>query len=210
MIRALIDSGMNPTQARMYDAPLCKAMHRFDIQTVPQRAAFVAQCMHESANFTRLEESLWYSTPERITTAFKRLRGLGRDDLIALCKNPHALADAAYGSMNGNRGQLSGDGWAYRGSGPIQLTGLDNFKHAAADTGRPYVEQPDLVRTNPDDGCLVAALFWHWNGCNSTMDDGDFDGVSKIINLGNRFSKATPNGSEDRRALYARVMRAMS
>jgi putative chitinase len=208
-VRDLIDAGVSPTQAKLYAGPLTTTMERFAITTLPQRAAFIAQCMHESGNFTRLEESLWYSTPERIALVFGRLRAQPAHTLLDLCKNPRALANAAYGSMNGNRGPATDDGWRYRGSGLIQLTGRNNFERAQSDSGRPYVEQPELVRTNPDDAALTAGLFWLWNNCNRIMDEGDFDGLSKVINLGNRRSGRIPNGNAQRQALYARVTAAL-
>jgi putative chitinase len=192
----------------MFAGPLANAMNRFGVVSLPQRAAFIAQCMHESANFTRLEESLWYSSPDRIALVFGRLRAQPAHTLEVLCKNPRALANAAYGAINGNRGPSTDDGWRYRGSGLIQLTGRHNFERAQGDLGRPYVEQPELVRTSPDDAALTAGVFWLWNGCNAIIDEGDFDGVSKVINLGNRRSGRVPNGNDKRRALYAQVTQA--
>ncbi len=209
MIRELIDCGVHPTQARTFADPIAKTMERFRITSRRQRAAFVAQCMHESGSFTRLEESLWYRSPERIIAVFARMRARLLPELLALCENPQALAAAVYGGLNGNAEAPSDDGWRYRGSGLIQLTGRRNFAHAQADTGRPYVAQPELVRTNPDDAAMTAGLFWEWNHCNRIIDEDDFDGVSKVINLGNRRSTRTPNGNAERRELYERALRAL-
>jgi len=202
LTRVLIDVGVTPTLAKLYAAPLVKVMARFEINTMPRSAAFLAQILHESSRLARMEESLWYTTPERIVATFDRLKSLPADELKALCRNPHGLANMAYGSRNGNRGVMSGDGWRYRGSGAIQITGLAAFVAAQKASGRPYVDHPELVRENPEDAIMSAGLYWDAHGCNKIVDEDDFDGVSKLINLGNRKALPSPNGAQDRRDLY--------
>lgn len=206
----LVACGIARMIANQFAKPIENTFRLFAISTLEQRAAFLAQAIHESRGLSRLSENLNYSTPERIKAAFRRLRNLPEGELLALCMNPKGLAAAAYSNMNGNGGQLSGDGWLYRGSGIFQLTGRANFTRAAEETGRPYVDQPDLVRSNPEDAALTAGLFWKWAGCNLIVLEGDFDGVSKVINLGRRDSTATPNGNEERRTLYATCLKALA
>lgn len=208
-IAELIDCGVLPTQAKRFAAPLAATMARFGIRSLNQRAAFIAQCVHESAGFTQLEENLRYRSPERLLAVFTRLKGRSTSELLALCRNPQALAAAVYGGLNGNAPAPSADAWRFRGSGLIQLTGRRNFLHAEMDTGRPYLAQPELVRTHPEDATLTAGLFWEWNHCNRIIDEDDFDGVSKVINLGNRRSPRTPNGNAERRELYDRALDAL-
>ncbi len=48
----------------------------------------------------------------------------------------------------GNGNEASGDGWKFRGRGPIQLTGKSNYTLFAQDIGRPDVlTNPDIVAT---------------------------------------------------------------
>jgi putative chitinase len=194
-VEQLIACGIQPTQARQFAPVLDAVFDRFEINTRARRAAFIAQTMHESTRYTRLEENLWYTSTEAICNAFTRLRILPYHELYLLTKNPKALATAAYGDRNGNRGADSGDGWTYRGSGLMGLTGLDNFRAAAKATGRDYVEHPEWVRTNPEDAALSAGWFWSHRGCNELIDRDNFRETTRRINGGY-------NGASERLTLY--------
>ena len=71
-LASLIAAGVGPTQARQFEAPLRAVCERFGIETPQRQAAFVAQCAHESALFTRLEEgstTAWPSASARSSVA---------------------------------------------------------------------------------------------------------------------------------------------
>ena len=205
----LIACGVRTDVAAAFADPIAATMERFAITSFERRAGFLAQCLHESASLSRLEEGLYYRSSALIAATFRRLSALPSQELSSLVANPRGLARAAYGSMNGNRGPGTDDGWAYRGSGIIQITGLRNFDRAQNDTGNPYVANPDMVRKEPAHAALTAGLYWSWNDCNAVMDAGDFDGLSKLINLGNRRTKGVPNGNQARRDLYSRVLEVL-
>ena len=180
MIEQLIRLGVHPTQARVFADPLKAAMALHDISTPQRRAAFLAHCILESANFTRLEENLFYTTPERIRAVWPS-RFPTVQDAAPFARNPKALANRAYANRNGNGDEVSGDGWRYRGRGLFQLTGRTNYLRAAQATGRPYVTHPDLV-AEPSDACLTAAWFWTSNGGNDRIDRGDFNSTTRMVN----------------------------
>lgn len=180
-VARLIACGIGPTQAKLFAEPLTAACARFGIDTPVRQAAFLAQCMHESALFVSMEEGLFYRSPERIRAVFpSRVPTLA--DAAKLVRNPQALANRVYANRNGNGDEASGDGWAFRGSGPLQLTFRANFAAAAAGTGLDLVRQPDLVRKSPGAGCMAAAWFFASKGCLPRADNSDIDGVTKIIN----------------------------
>lgn len=176
----LIASGVAPTQARIFAVPLAAACARFAIDRPARVGAFIAQCRVESANFTTLEEGLYYRTPERIRMVFtSKVTSLQQASLLA--RNPQALANTVYASRNGNGDTASGDGWRFRGRGLIQLTGRANYTDAAIGLGQPYEMVPDLVAT-PEHACLTAAWYWHANKLNVLADAGLTNAITKAVN----------------------------
>lgn len=181
MIERLIACGVHPTQARLFAEPLRAAMKLNAIDTEAREAAFIAQCIVESQNFTRLEENLFYTTPARINAIFSAVKT--DEEAVKYTRNPKALANKVYANRNGNGNEESGDGWTYRGRGLFQLTGRANYKAASegCGLGAAYLWRPDLVAF-PSDACLTAAWFWRANGANQAIDAGLFDATTKIIN----------------------------
>lgn len=176
----LIACGIGPTQANLFAAPLTEACSRFDIVSPARLAGFLGQCMVESGLLVHLEESLYYTDPARLYAIFpSHFTGPGEASFYA--KNPQRLGSRVYASRLGNGDEASGQGYAYRGRGAIQLTGRDAYATAAADLGRDYVASPDLV-AQPADACLTAAWFWDSRGLNALADAGAFDAITKAVN----------------------------
>ncbi len=179
-VATLVAAGVPPTQARLFAEPLAAACARFGITTPARVAGFVAQCRVESADFTRLEENLMYTRPERIREVWpSRVPSLA--DAAPLARNPQRLANRVYASRLGNGPEASGDGWRYRGRGLKQLTGRANYADAATALGRPYLEQPDLVAM-PADACLTAAWYWHTIKGNVLADSAQWDAITRAVN----------------------------
>lgn len=200
-VAKLCAAGIAPTQAKMFAEPLKAACALYDINSPVRVAAFIAQLAHESQQFTRMEESLYYRTPERILQMWPRRVGTIAK-AITLTKNPKGLANAVYSNRMGNGDEASGDGWKYRGRGAIQLTGRDNYEAASKATGRPYLDQPDLV-AQPSDACLTAAWFWHEHGCNALADTSQIDAITARIN-------PAMAGKEDRREWFRESLTAFA
>ena len=83
----------------------------------------------------------------------------------------------------GNRDEASGDGFRFRGSGFLQLTGHSNFYHAGKALGEDFVMQPELVRT-PKYASQTAGWFWQTHKLNQIVDSRDFVTMTKRINGG--------------------------
>lgn len=180
-LSALISAGVPPTQARLFLAPLSAACARFDINTPARLGGFVAQCRVESADFTRLEESLAYRTPERLRQVFPTRVPSLADAARMVAGGPQAIANRVYAGKIGNGDEASGDGWRFRGRGLKQLTGRANYSDAAAALARPYVQQPDLV-ASPEDACLTAAWFWHTVKGNALADSAQWAAITRAVN----------------------------
>ncbi len=99
-----------------------------------------------------------------------------------------------YSSRLGNGDEASGDGWKYRGRGPIQITGKDNYRSSGVAIGVDYLTNPELVALSPD-GARTAGWFWDHIGGNSLADNSDIDALTKRINGG-------MTGAADRRARF--------
>lgn len=165
-----------------YDA-FCEHFPAFDIVTPSRVAGFVAQCQHESLDFTILQENLNYGA--------KGLRGLfgkyfPNDELARQYeRKPEMIANKIYGGRMGNGPEASGEGWKYRGRGIIQITGKNNYAQCSKDLFQDdtLVRDPDLLR-EPEWAVLSGCWFWHKNQLNQWCDQGDMNTLTKKINGG--------------------------
>lgn len=183
---------------------LTAAAAEFGIDTPLRFGHFLSQLLHESAGLTAFEENLNYS-PKRLAQVWPRRyaedsRAVDlRPNMLAvqIGGDPRKVANDVYAGRLGNGPPESGDGWRYRGRGPIQLTGKENYATAGAYLQLPLVEQPDLV-LQPDVGSRVAGWFWASRGCNRYADVDDIGAITRLINGGQ-------HGLQDRMAWYQRV-----
>ena len=161
--------------------PLNETFERFNISTVRQQAAFLGQCGHECGNFKVFEENLNYRAETLMKLWPKRFPTL--EFAKQYERNPRKIANSVYSNRMGNRDEASGDGWRFRGSGALQLTGHSNFYHAGKALGVDFVMEPELVRT-PKYALLTAGWFWSTHGCNALAENADWVGLTKKINGG--------------------------
>jgi len=169
----------NPYVAEWYDA-VSRILPDYEISTVPRVAAFLAQCAHESANFTALKENLNYTAasltrvwPSRFPPAIAE----------QYAHNQEMIANRAYCDRMGNGPEESGDGWRYAGKGLIQLTGKDNYTRFAESIETPVEQLPEYLGTF--EGAVQSACwFWEINGLNQFADAGDILTLTKRINGG--------------------------
>jgi putative chitinase len=194
---------MTPAQLRLIlpKAPspwldaLCVVAPKWGIDTPLREAHFVAQLAHECAQFTRLEENLNYGAARILTVWPSRFPLPG--DAIPYAHNPEKLANRVYSNRLGNGVEESGDGWRYRGRGPIQITGRANYKAAGDAIGLDLVETPEAV-LRPVVGCDVAGWFWQSKKLNSLADVDNIRHITMRINGGS-------HGMEERRGWLNRA-----
>ncbi len=145
----------DPVTAARYASLLNDAMNEFQINTPGRQAAFLAQIAFESNQLKWFEE-IWGPTAAQLGYEF-------RTDL---------------GNIPG-----TGDGYRFRGRGPIQLTGRDNYQAAGDALGLDLVNDPDQAAT-PEVGFRTAGWFWQTHGLNELADVGDFVTITRRINGG--------------------------
>lgn len=189
---------LDDDQAQEVADSLNPAMDWASINTPERQAAFIAQLAHESQGLKVLKENLNYSA-QALRRTWPRHFSLAQAQDYA--RQPERIANRAYANRNGNGDEDSGDGWNYRGRGPIQLTGKDNYAAAGQALGLDLVSNPDQVATWQI-GAYTAAWFWNDNGLNRHADAGDFIILTQRINGG-------LNGRADRQAYWERAKEAL-
>lgn len=162
-----------------------QAMAAAGCTTVVRAAQWCAQIGHESQGLLYMGE-LWGKTPTK----------------------QQAKYDPASGSdLSRKLGNIRpGDGFRYRGAGPIQITGRDNFGKVSAygferglvPTRTYFLDRPDDLRS--DRYGFIGAV-WYWTVARPTLntraDAEDTTACTKLINGGTY-------GLDDRKARYRR------
>lgn len=187
----------------------------FGIDTALELQHFMAQIAHESGGFTVLWESGAYSSQgimntfgvgkhtSRVTKAeadqiaampvakrgavlFERVYGLG---IPHCCKSPDDCQKPKQACKARELGNNQpGDGYRYRGFGPMQITGrADHEKYLNGDSS-PYA------------ALRGAFAEWDAKGCNELAARDDIKSITKRINGGY-------NGLEDRKLYLAKAKR---
>lgn len=190
-----------PAVAAEWFGPLSREMARHRINAPRRIAHFIAQIGHESQSLTRGEENLRYSAKRlqemAIANGPRSVWAKAAAQAARLANNPQALGNFVYALRNGNGNEASGDGWRFRGRGPIGLTGRANYAQMATATGLPLVEDPDRVST-VDGGAASACAWWAARGLNAYADRNEGLAIGRVINLGNANARRLPLGHEDR------------
>lgn len=121
-------------------------------------AQFLAQCMHETADFSTLSE-------------------IGNRAYFMKRYDPR------YNPTNAQRlgNTQPGDGERYKGRGFIQITGRDNYKRAGEALGIPLEQNPALAE-QPDIAAKIAIWYWKTRVKPKVSNFSDTKGVTRWIN----------------------------
>ena len=182
-----------------WSAALNDQLPKFGITTPQQISMFIAQCGHESGELNVISENLNYSG-ERLLVVFpKYFKGV---DVTQYHRQPEKIGNRVYASRMGNGPEASGEGFKYRGSGLIQLTGKENFTKCSQSLFKDdrLVTNPDLVRT--DKTVALQTALWYWDS-RKLSSVTDIVAATKIINGGT-------HGLEDRTAKYNRGLAVLA
>lgn len=194
----------NKEAAEWYDITI-DMFKKYDITTTFRIAGFMAQCAHESADFTMLEENLNYRE-ETLNKVFPRYFGPGKRNAAEYARNPEKIANYVYmdefRSKQGAMGNTQpGDGWRFRGRGIKQLTGRNNYTAFAKSVGMTAEQAAEYLETKK--GAFESACwFWKTNNIAKFADADDIVGMTKKINGGTI-------GLEDRQKRYTNAKKVI-
>lgn len=155
---------------------LVEAMTTHSVNTPMRAAAFLAQIAHESVELKLMAE-LWGPTDQQ-----KKYE-------------PHTELSKSLGNTE------KGDGFRYRGRGPIQITGRANYKLYGEKLGVDLINNPDLAE-RAEHAFQLACAFWASHGLNELADAEDFKAITKKINGG-------LTGLEDREKYYEKAKKIL-
>jgi putative chitinase len=158
---------LSPTWAERFLPYLEAAMREFGITTKQRRCAFLTQLAVESNELTRWREDLNYKAQRLMVVFPTKFKTITEADEYA--HNPERIANRVYANRMENGPEASGDGWRFRGRGPIQLTGRANYRIFGGELGLPLEDEPDLA-AQYEHGFRIAGLYWRRGGCNSLAD----------------------------------------
>ncbi len=181
-------------------AALTKVLPLYGIDTIAYVAAFLAQTCHESSDYRVLEENLHYSADELIRTWPDHFNDDNANDYA---ENPEKIANLVYANRMGNGDESSGDGYAFRGRGIIQITGRDNYSELSSSiyNNDSLLSNPDWLLT-PEIAVYSACWFWKKIGANGWVDVDNFQEITRRINGGLL-------GEEDRENKYQKYLQIL-
>ena len=178
---------------------MAKVLPKYKIDTPERIAGFLAQCGHESNNFTVLEENLHYRA-ETLDKIFPKYFVKAGRKAADYAKQPEKIANIVYGGRMGNT--QPGDGYLFRGRGVIQLTGRDNYTNFGKTLNKSAEEVASYVTSK--EGAIESAC-WYWNSrnINKAADASDIVAMTKLINGGTI-------GLEDRKKHYEHALAVLT
>lgn len=159
---------------------LTAAVAEFGIDQPARTAAFLAQLAHESAQFRFMEE-IWGPT-----AAQRRY------------EPPDELA-----TKLGNTER--GDGFRFKGRGPIQVTGRANYHRFGDLLGLDLVASPEQA-ARPEVAFRIAGLYWKKKGLNELADRVTAEAFREIT----RRINGGFNGLADRQQYYEKAKAVLS
>ena len=189
---------INPQEKEWFDA-IYEILPKYDINTPERVAGFLAQTCHECLDYTVMEENLYYSAKGLQKTFPKYFGSIAEANKYA--KKPELIANKVYGNRMGNGPSTSGDGWKFRGRGPIQCTGKKNYIACSKFLFNDLrlVTDPNLILKDKNIAIMSACWYWSINNLNRYCDKGDIVGMTKRINGGT-------NGLDNRKVRYTKYL----
>ena len=168
----------------LVDALLARrdVLEKYQINTPLRLSYFLAQIAFETGGFTIKEERFGYS----VDVLRRRFPQYVTSDEMArqIVGQPERIANIIYARRSlGNGAPDSGDGWRYRGRGPLGLfiTGRANYRRYGDMIGIDLINSPDLA-SDPAISVAISAAVWASLRPNLLADADDLKGVVYRLN----------------------------
>jgi predicted chitinase len=157
---------------------------------------FIAQTAHESQGAITKVENMNYQDAENLAATFREFTVEGGPETYKASEytgKPREIAKIVYAGELGNGKEGTGDAYRYRGRGPMQTTGKDNYEAFTdwyQDEGfgsTDFTENPRKLSSDAKIGTLAALQYWDENVLGSDEVDEDnltVKDVTKAINGG--------------------------
>ena len=157
-MRKLSELGVRPLTATKWSLAFADEVQpsRFS-RGLEDLRMWLPQILHECSMLERLQENLNYSSTARIRAIWPS-RFPTEMSALPYAKAPERLANKVYADRMGNGNEDSGDGWLFRGRGPIMLTGRAGYRHLGDILDQDLESLPQLLE-QPRFG-LEAAIYW--------------------------------------------------
>jgi putative chitinase len=182
------------------------------ISSDKRQAQFLARSLSETGGFRTLVESAGY-TRQNLSDQWDRGNWHryfpNKAALMAMAGRGEDLFNIVYGNRMGNGGPETGDGYRYRGRGPLQTTGKEAYQKYGDRMGVDLVGNPDLL-LEPQNILLPSLYEWADGNLNRYADADDTLSIARIINVGTVNTKQIPNGYDDQVEWLGYVKRAIT
>lgn len=163
----------HPQEAQLLRAAEAAGIHGTEL------AQFMAQCKHETINFTRLRERTDGEHYKLYEPLFRKNLKTKKIILDPETGKPHDFnpKSIALGNIK------SGDGLRYLGRGFLQITGRYNYRKAGEALGLPLEDKPELME-DPDVAAKAAIWFWKHRVRAKASDPSNTREATRQVNPG--------------------------
>jgi putative chitinase len=143
----------------IWSASITAAWIKYGFSDIDAQAGYLGICGNETGGFTHVDRENMNYSPQRAMEVFGSSRAT---PCVGYCDDGDSgknFASCIYANMIGNGSFPTGDGWAFRGGGIIQLTGRANYTACGDSLGVDLANDPDALTEDPATSAAAAAWF---------------------------------------------------
>ena len=185
---------------------LAEVQAEFQFNTAERIAGFLSNTSHETGDYSKLRESLYYTDAGHIRDTWPSR--FARDaDAAPYVRHEQALANFVY-ARNHEGNTRPGDGWLFRGGGDLQTTFANGFRATGQDLALPLYDHPELIES-PSIALLAGLSYWRRNEMARFYDAGTPKRGRALANAGDP-DYPNPIGWPDVQSRHNRLMELLT